>query len=276
MKKTLLKNLSLGLLIALPLLASCQTTKSTDNKVAIDVYSEDESEELNSQLPETVKSANNEEDIVISDSIKSAKKKTSGLQDLFTLGNKNEIMTCDETSLFTSSISGNPTQKNAIVVLNTKDGTAGFGSQYLAAFYFVLMDDAARGKLKAAVENYLSDFENKRLQRKGRNLYKQYGSSDGKLQWGSLKTSTPNYGYGKLYYGYSFENKSPYFTISSFPVVNEYYTQAGEATSRESINVKYYFTKAQAKALIDMLSDEKIAGYLGLKKTFVPEEADEY
>ena len=79
-----------------------------------------------------------------------------------------------------------------------------------------------------------------------------------------------------MYYGYSFENKSPYFTISSFPVVNEYYTQAGEATSRESINVKYYFTKAQAKALIDMLSDEKIAGYLGLNKSFVPEEADEY
>ncbi len=279
MKKNLLKTLALSLMITLPFLVSCQSTKGEASAIEADVYSE-ENEENNadevSALPEVVRTPKEEEALTASDSIKSAKKKTSRLQDMFTLGNRNEIMFCEETTLFTTGLYGKPAQKEAYIVLNTKDGTAGFGSQYLAAFYYVQMDEKARNKLKKAVENYLSDFENKRLQRKGRNLHKQYGTMDAKLQWGSLKTSTPNNGTGTFFLGYSFENKSPFFTISCYPVMNNYYETAGDATTRESIQVKYYFTKAQAAALVEYLSDEKIAEYLGYSKTFVPEEMDEY
>ena len=47
-------------------------------------------------------------------------------------------------------------------------------------------------------------------------------------------------------------------------------------TTRESMSVKYYFTKAQARDLVTMLSDENLSQYLGLTKKIVPVDADEY
>ncbi|MCR4579350.1 MAG: hypothetical protein K5681_03285 [Treponema sp.] len=264
-------------LLIFPFLTSCQTTKNNENTISADSYSESEDTEKEEiELPEIVRPADEEISMTAEESIKSAKKKTNAFQDFFTLGNKNELMICDTSSVFTTGISGKPVQKEAIIALNTEDGTAGFGSPYLAAYYIVQFDENGRKKLAKAVENYLSDFENKRLQRKGKNLYKQYGSVNAKLHWGALKSSTPNNGKGPVYFGYGFENQSPYFTISAFPVKNDYYDVAGESTTRESMNLKYYFTKAQAKELVNMLSDEKLQEYLGFTKPFKPEEADEY
>ena len=261
----------------LMMFTACQSTAKEKNIIQADNYSESAEENESLELPEIVKPAEEEtSEITAEEAIKSARKKTNFLQEMVTLGNKNEVMICDQTSLFTLGISGKPAQKEAVIALNLKDGTAGFGSQYLAAYYFVQMDESARKKLAKAVDNYISDFENKRLNRKEKNSYKKYGSMTVKLHWGSLKGSTPNYGSGKMSIGYTFEKSSPYFTLSAFPVQNDYYEYAGESTTRESMSVKYYFTKAQARDLVTMLSDENLSQYLGLTKKIVPVEADEY
>ena len=272
-----LPKLALFIMAAIPLIVSCQSSKKAADTVAADSYYEGEGQESVSALPEIEKTDPAEElALTAEESIKQARKKTNALQDFFTLGNKNEMMICDETTLFTTGISGKPAQKDAIIALNTKDGTAGFGSPYLAAYYFIQMDETARHKLARAVDNYYSDFDAKRLERKGKNIYKKYGSIDVKFHWGAVKGSTPNNGTGSLYMGYSFENGSPYFTLMSYPVKNDYYDVVGDSTTRESMTIKYFFTKAQAKDLVTMLSDEKLAEYLGVTKPFIPVEADEY
>ncbi|MBR1640539.1 MAG: hypothetical protein IJ688_14290 [Treponema sp.] len=276
MKISALKKISLCTAILFPILISCQSNKN-QTVIEADSYSEDGADSTESlQLPEVVRTADEEESMTAEESIKSARKPTNAFQDFFSLGNKNELMVCDQTSLFTLGISGKPAQKEAIIALNTKDGTAGFGSAYLAAYYFVQMDEKARHQLAKAVENYLSDFENKRLQRKGNKRFKQYGSMDVKLHWGSIKSSTPNNGSGQMYLGYSFENKSPYFTLFCYPIKNDYYDVVGDSAARESLSIKYFFTKAQAQDLVNLLSDNKIAEYLGITKPFIPVDADEY
>lgn len=259
----------------LMMFTACQSTAKA-KVIQADNYSESAEENESLELPEIVKPAEEEVEMTAEEAIKSARKKTNFLQDMFTIGNKNEVMVCDETTLFTLGISGKPAQKDAVVALNLKDGTAGFGSQYLAAYYFVQMDETARKKLAKALDNYISDFDNKRLNRKEKNSYKKYGNMTVKLHWGSVKGSTPNYGSGKMNIGYVFEKSSPYFTLSAFPVQNDYYEYVGDSTTRESMSVKYYFTKAQARDLVTMLSDENLSQYLGLTKKIVPVEADEY
>lgn len=273
-RKAALSTVSAAMLI-LPMLTSCQSSQKAGVTISPDDYYSDQGDSQSS-LPQVVRTPAEAEPMTAEDSIKSARRKTNAFQDFFTIGNKNELMICDQTSLFTTGVSGKPTQKEAIIALNTKDGTAGFGSPYLAAYYIVQMDETARKKLAKAVDDYISDFDNKRLQRKGRNLLKQYGAIDVRLHWGSLRGSTPNNGSGKLNMGYSFENKSPYFTLSTYPVKNDYYDVVGDSTTRESLSLKYYFTKAQARALVEMLSDEALADYLGVTKPFIPVESDEY
>ena len=252
----------------IPTFLSCQSSKNLET-IPGDSYSEE-------GLPEVISSTGNENQLSTEENIKNAKKQTSAFQDFFSLGNKDEIMLCETTSFFTKSMTGKPAQKEAVIALNTKNGTAGFGSAYMAAYYYVQMDQNARQKLAKAVEQYLSDFENKRLNRKGKNTFKNYGSISVTLQWGSLKSSTPNNGEGPLYLGYSFENKSPYFTLTAFPIQNNYYEVVGESTTRESLNLKYLFTKAQAQELVRLLSEDKISEYLGLTKPMISVENDEY
>ena len=114
-------------------------------------------------------------------------------------------------------------EKQATLVINTENYNAGFGSSYMAAYYIVTFDESAREKLIKSINNYLEDFENKRLQRNDKKTYQAYGKIPMHLDWGTVASSTPNNGSGQGYCGYEFEKGSPYFTISNFPFVNDYY-----------------------------------------------------
>ena len=97
------------------------------------------------------------------------------------------------------------------------------------------------------------------------------------LDWGTVASSTPNNGSGQGYCGYEFEKGSPYFTISNFPFVNDYYEVVKGSTTRESMGLKFYFTKSQAKQLAAFLSNEVIYKALtDAKVIFIPTQADEY
>ena len=274
MKLSKLITITLCFSAFIPLAVSCQSSKNAV-EVDEDYYSETNNQE-SAVLPEITKTVEEENYLSTEDTIKSAKKQKNAFQEFFTLGNKDDLMVCDETTVFTNGITGKPVQKDAIVVLNTKDGTAGFGTSYLAAYYYVQMNENARHKFAKAVDSYFSDFENKRLNRKNKKSSKIYGSADVKIHWGSLKSSTPNNGSGPMQLGYAFINQSPYFTLTIMPVKNNYYDVVGESTTVESLGLKYYLTKAQAKQLTDMLSEEKISEYLGISKPFIPVENDEY
>ena len=207
---------------------------------------------------------------------KSGKTVSDALTDLVTFTNNSKYLRFDETNLFTPELTGLK-ERTAQVLIRREDGSAGFGSYYMAAYYIVQFDDEARAKLTKAVENYLSDFENKRLQRKGKRTERTYGKVAYRLDWGTAASVTPNHGTGEGYLGYEFIKNSPYFCINNYPFENDYYERAGESTNRESMSIRFYFTRSQARQLIELLSDESIASQItGTSINQAPTEADEY
>ena len=253
------------------LLFSCSSTKQ--NQSSPDNYYDNETTTQNSSDAEETKIDYNS---VEKESIVNIKEKKNAFQDFFSFGNKDDFLKYDTSTLFTKGMSGLK-EKQATLIINTENYNAGFGSSYMAAYYIVTFDESAREKVIKSINNYLEDFENKRLQRNGKKTYQAYGKIPMHLDWGTVASSTPNNGSGQGYCGYEFEKGSPYFTISNFPFANEFFEVVGDSTTRESMALKFYFTKSQAKQLAAFLSNEVIYKALtDAKVIFIPTQADEY
>ena len=198
------------------------------------------------------------------------------LNDLVTFTNTQKFKRYDLTQLFTPELSGLK-EKNAQVLIRLEDRYAGWGSTYAAAYYIVLFNAESRQKLAKAADAYFSDFDNKRLQRKGKHTDRIYGRLPYSLAWGTTASITPNYGSGEGYMGYEFIKNSPYFVVYNYSFENKYYERAGESTTRESMTLRYYFTRSQIKQLLELISEENIASQLSDSTLYTtPTEADEY
>ncbi len=247
MKKTLL---TAGCLIAFTsILTSCGTTKQV--QAASDSYIANDEIVVENTEVQTTTENNSEEELV------AMKKKKNAIESFFTFGNSDEFIKFDETTVFTKEISGLK-EKKATTVIRYDNLMAGFGSYNSAAYYYLQFDKDNRAILAKNAEAYFSDFENKRLQRNGRHTERTYGKIRYQLNWGTLSSSTPNNGIGDGYCGYEFVKGSPYFTISNYEFKNKYYERAGDATTRESPIVKYYFTRSQLKQLLNLISEDNI------------------
>lgn len=224
------------------------------------------------------------------DTDKAAKKETSKKKDkenkndsnpyldFFTFGNKNEIFSFDSASFFTPKVFGGLHQQPATILVHLTNKTAGFGSKYQAAYYILQFDDKGRKFLNDAVNNYLEDFANKRLLRNKHQTSKIYGATNVTLHWGTMSSSTPNNGSGKLYVGYEFRDGSPYLIFTINPVHNNHYDVVGNSAVSESLPLKYYFNKELAKDLIEKLSDENVSRYFNdlMGSNMIYSPADEY
>lgn len=279
MKKQLFKTLLCITII--PAFFSCASSKNM-KKAENDDYSDTISTFTVAEAESETEIADNEEETdnrITEETLKAQTKKKGYFDDLFKYGNKGEYASLGETSIFTRSITGSITQKKNIALVNIENATAGYGSNYLSNYYIIQMNKDSRQKLREAYDKYLKDFENKKLNRKGKNTYKTYGSMEIRADWGTLSNSTPNYGNANAYLGYTFVKNSPYFTIHSFPMENKFYDPNTDAVAKESLNLTYYFTKAQMKELLDMITEENVAevcGALTTDKTIKKVESDEY
>ena len=235
------------LLAVSSIMLSCGTTKEVQN--APDAYvTEDEAVpavEENAEVSSETKKAN------------TGRKKKNAIEEFFTFGNKDDYIFYDDTTVFSKELTGMK-EKNAKMVIRYDNHMAGFGSFNSGLFFYVQFDAENRKKLADAVNKYFDDFENKRLQRKGRHTERTYGKITYMINWGQISSSTPANGTGEGYCGYEFEKGSPYFTISNFPFKNDYYERAGDATTRESPSMKYYFTRSQLRQLLELLSEDTI------------------
>lgn len=243
---------------------ACSSTKQQNYELG-DSYSESmEGISIADKTQQTETETNNERKTI------EVKKNKNLLQSLFTFGNKDDFIKGDEFTLFTKGAFSGIVQKEAEFMISVDDLNAGFGSPYLAAYYILTMNETSRKKFIASFNQYCSDFENKKLNRKGNKTIKAYGSIDVHLDWGTINTSTPNNADGKALLGYEFQNKSPYFTITIYPIHNNHYDVVGDSTSQESMSLKYYFTKSQATQLCSFLEQEII------EKTIEKVYEDEY
>lgn len=238
-------------------LSSCVTKNQV--QVSADVY--DDSETKIQTQTETQIETSEKKSVKKQAALNNKNNKKSFFEDLFTFGNKGDYLYGPETSLYTQGTLGGIVQKKATFTISTKNYAAGFGSPYMAAYYIILMDQDARRKVTDAYNDYLKDFENKKLNRKDSKSFKAYGNINIHAAWGTISSSTPNHGDGKAYLGYEFVKGSPYFLISSYPLYNDHYDIVGDTTSKESLRLKYHFTKAQAKDLVDFLTEDNIKQY---------------
>lgn len=173
---------------------------------------------------------------------------------------KDKFFEFDSSTIFTSGATGGIKQRDTVIVLNPDNQMAGFGSTYLLAYYYVLMNSEARKSFSEAVKKYHSDFANKKLKRKENQTFKTYGKIPVRIEWGSFKNSVKNYANTYAYLGYSFYKKSPYFTITIYPKDNENLPMSlsSDYEIETSLSLKYSMTKAQSMALADFVSDEVV------------------
>ncbi|MCQ2587320.1 MAG: hypothetical protein MJ174_04325 [Treponema sp.] len=181
----------------------------------------------------------------------------------------------DDMSICTQNMLFKVDRQDGVIIVQTKSKTVGFGSQYNGAYYYVTFDDNSRLLLNDAVNKYLSDFEEKKLDRKNSKSYKIYGSVKCRLDWGTFKISTPNNANATAYLGYKFDGKSPYFTITIYSAKNNMCDGPQSSYPMESMNLNYYLTKAMATDLVNKISNENINDYLN-KNLMNELETDEY
>lgn len=161
----------------------------------------------------------------------------------------------DEFKLYTANPVGKLVLVPAKIIINPKNGDAGVQTRFQASNYAVLFNDQMRHKIFGAVEQYLKDFEAKKLKRKDKKSYCAYGRGKIYINYGTLAMMMAAEGKPDCQIGYKFKSKSPYFaiTVRSAPNIDPY---KGYNDVKDSTEFILYFTKAQAQTMCSLLTDE--------------------
>lgn len=133
----------------------------------------------------------------------------------------------------------------------------GFLVRYDTSLYACFLAESERNALIKAINQYFDDFDNKKLDKKQKKTERIYGLVGAYEEFGVAESMMASYSKPKAYFGYKFLGNSPYFCIyvQRAPNLNE---ELGANRPPQSVDQKYYFTKAQAEKLADFLSDESI------------------
>lgn len=247
--------------------AGCASSKVKESvEASADTYVSEESDVIEETSEVTNKSTKK--------TTSTKKKKSFNLGDIF----KSKFVPIGESSVYSTMVFGGIKQQAAQIVYYPSRELSGFGSAYMAAYYYLTFDDKARHEFINAVDQYFKDFDNKKLKRDDKKSFKVYGSVKTKAYWGTIKTSSPNNGEGKLELGYKFVDKNPYFSLTMQPVINQTFLDGGSEVE-ESLQLHYYMTKNQCRMLADALSDEALAKAIyeyEVSEYGVPEVEDSY
>lgn len=259
--KKISKFMFLSAMLFTALLSSCGTTKVQDS-----VVQNDGTISSGEEYTEKKEGPSNQKE-----------KEKSFLEKLW---GSHKFIDLDMTTIYTNTVTGKLKKQDCTIVYFDKEKMAGFGSQYVMAYYYVSFSDNSRKKLANAYELYLSDFQNKKLDRENKKSQKVYGDIDIRLDWGTVKSSTPNWGTGKAQLGYKFKEGSPYFTITIYPISNEKFKEDQDAYTPQSMLLTYSMTKAQGAEIKNFLSDEYLRPYMNIaeerKEESVKVEKDDY
>jgi hypothetical protein len=163
----------------------------------------------------------------------------------------------DKTKISQLTVVNTLKQEDADIIYNIKSEKSGFSAWYQTSWYHVLFDTATRRGLAAASQQYLSDFEQKKLNRKDKKSYKVYGDYPVTLRWGTIPGMESGYADTNVQFGYEFNKRSPYFTMTVWQVANEAYKDNSSEVPTSS-TLHFYMTKAQTVQMAEMLSDKKI------------------
>lgn len=162
------------------------------------------------------------------------------------------------TQIFQLTVLNALKQEDAVVIYNVESGKAGFNAMYQTSWYHLLFDNTTRAAFSAASAQYLSDFEQKKLDRKNKKSYRIYGEYPVTIQWGTIPRMTSGTADTDVQFGYEFKKKAPYFSITVWPAANQKYIDGPSAVEKSS-TLHFYMTKAQVTQMVELLSDAKIS-----------------
>ena len=174
--------------------------------------------------------------------------------------NRYEVL--DECAIYIRPIVGKIKAKKGNFIYRRGTDVAGFRIYYDTTAYTVEIAQETRQICCDAIDKYFDDFENKRLNRKGKADKTRviYGKAPGYEEYG-VAISMMNYkAKPTFYFGYDFVDGSPYFVIHVAKAKN--LALEGKATdlpNLETIVQNYYFTRAQAQKLKDFINEANIS-----------------
>lgn len=191
---------------------------------------------------------------------------------------------CGDCAMYIRPLIGKIKAKPGEFIYRRGTDVAGFRVQYDTSAYTVEMAQEPRKICCDAIDKYLDDFENKRLDRKAnsRKTRKAYGKAPGYEEFGMIKSAMSYKAKPDFYFGYDFVDGSPYFAI--YVPKSKNLALEGRPTdlpNLETIVQTYYFTRAQAQKLKEFICEENISLFHVAEEEKIKEikadaEADEY
>lgn len=174
--------------------------------------------------------------------------------------NLNKFQKIEPISLYVKNTFGKMVRKDGNLIHRAGTDIGGFVCYYDTSSYAVQFAGEARSKLRAAVEQYLRDFDEKKLSRSEKKTFRAYGQCDAYEDFGVIEGMMKDWSRPRVDLGYVFLKGNPYFCVRVPPHKNLNATTGNEYDRlRETvIEQRYYFTRAQAGRLADFLSDENI------------------
>ena len=168
----------------------------------------------------------------------------------------------DECAMYIKPIAGKIKAKKGNFIYRRGTDVAGYRIYYDTTAYTVEMAQETRQLCCDSIDRYCDDFENKRLDRKGKfdKTRRVYGSAPGYEEFG-VAIKLMNYKAKPVFhFGYAFVDGNPYFTIFVAKAKNLALEgkRSEETPNLETIPQTYYFTRAQAQKLKEFICEENI------------------
>lgn len=180
----------------------------------------------------------------------------------------------DTTDLSTGTIGYGIKPRTAEIFVDPKTRKVGIQTYYQSSFFDFMFSEKDVALIAEGFEKYLADFEAHTLIKnntmKTRKMYTSKGNC--RVEWGTVKTMMNYYGDAKFHVGYEFKKNSPYFCIIVKDCKN-IATDIGSNVPEKSVEVQLYFTKAQARELLDKISRERVKEELA---SSLMESSDDY
>lgn len=165
----------------------------------------------------------------------------------------------EQTPLSTGTIGYGIKPRTAEIFVDPKTKKVGIQVYYQSSFFDFMFDEKDVALIAEGFEKYLADFDahvlikNKTM--KTRKMYTSKGNC--RVEWGTIKAMINNYGDAKFHVGYEFKKNSPYFCIIVKDCKN-IATDLGSNVAEKSVEVQLYFTKAEARQLLEKIGRERV------------------
>jgi hypothetical protein len=153
-------------------------------------------------------------------------------------------------------------KKEATVVFVPRTDSVYLQFRFQTVTYRQYWDRPGRAMFKAALAKYKNDYDAHNLELSPTKASRAYGQLKAYTEWGQLNIGVLMSGkaYPRMELGYRFNNRSPYFTVLQRRADDE---GLAATESRESLNIRTYFTRAQATELVSLFEQDYLLSLVG-------------